>query len=377
VAAVRVPVTGNGDVRSVVDARAMLAATGCAAVMIGRGALGRPWVFGGRDRSRDERAAIIRRHAALIEAHLDLARNIAGRLVRSYQAMLAPDEIEALARLGLCEAARRFEATYQLPFVAHTTMEPTNCLADVGGGRARLVLAGDGDVEGVRQLAAPLGDAVRVLSWIDAAERERLLDSSDVFVLPSYLEGYGMALAEAVAFGLPVVSTTAGAIPETVPANAAMLVAPGDSRALAKALASLIDDPARRAALVANARAARASFVLLRHDRDAAPGLEEPGRGRARHLHLPDRRSRRRAHLRRLERRLPPVTAVDGGTARAGTGHPADDRGLPDLTPVSTDRWTRRSTGTRADPPTVRGPREGHRHGCRTTSPADRTEKPR
>jgi nifR3 family TIM-barrel protein len=70
VAAVRIPVTGNGDVRSVEDARAMAAATGCAAVMIGRGALGRPWIFRGAPVARDERAAIIRRHAALIEAHL-------------------------------------------------------------------------------------------------------------------------------------------------------------------------------------------------------------------------------------------------------------------------------------------------------------------
>jgi nifR3 family TIM-barrel protein len=70
VAAVRLPVTGNGDVRSVSDARTMVAATGCAAVMIGRGALGRPWVFSGRDVPRDERAAVIRRHAALIAAHL-------------------------------------------------------------------------------------------------------------------------------------------------------------------------------------------------------------------------------------------------------------------------------------------------------------------
>jgi nifR3 family TIM-barrel protein len=70
VAAVRMPVVGNGDVRSVDDARAMVAATGCAAVMIGRGALGRPWIFRGADTSRDERAAIIRRHCALIEAHL-------------------------------------------------------------------------------------------------------------------------------------------------------------------------------------------------------------------------------------------------------------------------------------------------------------------
>jgi nifR3 family TIM-barrel protein len=70
VAAVRVPVTGNGDVRSVDDARAMVAATRCAAVMIGRGALGRPWIFRGTDVSREERARVIRRHSALIEAHL-------------------------------------------------------------------------------------------------------------------------------------------------------------------------------------------------------------------------------------------------------------------------------------------------------------------
>jgi tRNA-dihydrouridine synthase B len=70
VAAVRIPVVGNGDVRSVDDARAMVAATGCAAVMIGRGALGRPWIFRGAEVARDARAAIIRRHCALIETHL-------------------------------------------------------------------------------------------------------------------------------------------------------------------------------------------------------------------------------------------------------------------------------------------------------------------
>jgi tRNA-dihydrouridine synthase B len=70
VAAVRLPVTGNGDVRSVDDARAMVAATGCAAVMIGRGALGAPWIFTGATVGRDARAAVIRRHVALIEAHL-------------------------------------------------------------------------------------------------------------------------------------------------------------------------------------------------------------------------------------------------------------------------------------------------------------------
>jgi glycosyltransferase involved in cell wall biosynthesis len=101
---------------------------------------------------------------------------------------------------------------------------------------------------------------VSLLGDLDRDALERQYARADVFVLPSYLEGYGMALAEAVSFGLPVISTTAGAIPETVPADASILVAPGDSRALAKALASVIDDPARRAALAATARAARASM---------------------------------------------------------------------------------------------------------------------
>jgi glycosyltransferase involved in cell wall biosynthesis len=101
---------------------------------------------------------------------------------------------------------------------------------------------------------------VSLLGDLDRDALERQYARADVFVLPSFLEGYGMALAEAVAFGLPVVSTTAGAIPETVPASASLLVAPGDSRALAKALGMVIDDPARRAQLAANARAARASL---------------------------------------------------------------------------------------------------------------------
>ena len=68
--AVSVPVIGNGDVASVADALAMREATGCHAVMIGRAALGAPWIFRGVEVDRDERARIIHRHAALIERHL-------------------------------------------------------------------------------------------------------------------------------------------------------------------------------------------------------------------------------------------------------------------------------------------------------------------
>jgi len=57
---------------------------------------------------------------------------------------------------------------------------------------------------------------------------------------------------------VPVVSTTAGAIPDTVPSNAGLLVPPGDAAALRAALAALLDEPALRARLAAGARAARA-----------------------------------------------------------------------------------------------------------------------
>jgi glycosyltransferase involved in cell wall biosynthesis len=83
---------------------------------------------------------------------------------------------------------------------------------------------------------------------------------ADLFVLASYHEGYGMALAEALARGLPVVSTTAGAIPETVPEDAGVLVPPGQPGALADALREVMSAPQRRADLIAGAHAARGSL---------------------------------------------------------------------------------------------------------------------
>ncbi len=111
----------------------------------------------------------------------------------------------------------------------------------------------------LRDAVARHGLTARVV-WhgeLDEARLGLLYARADVFVLASFHEGYGMALAEALARGLPIVSCDAGAIADTVPADAGVLVAPGDVPALRAALRRVMQAPGHRAALAAGARAAR------------------------------------------------------------------------------------------------------------------------
>jgi glycosyltransferase involved in cell wall biosynthesis len=101
----------------------------------------------------------------------------------------------------------------------------------------------------------------------DSVPGQRLAElyaSSDLFVLPSRYEGFGMAYAEAIAYGLPVIGTTAGAIPDTVPAQAGILIPPDDASALAATLRYLMENSSAREKLAAGARAAAADLPTWR-----------------------------------------------------------------------------------------------------------------
>jgi glycosyltransferase involved in cell wall biosynthesis len=121
---------------------------------------------------------------------------------------------------------------------------------------ARLICAGDGEVAAIAALAVARGVGARVScpGWLDVDAARRELQKADVFVLPSYAEGVPMALLEAMAQGLPVVTTPVGGIPQVVGQDNGVLVTPGDVAALAAALDGLLCDGARRRRLGERAR---------------------------------------------------------------------------------------------------------------------------
>jgi glycosyltransferase involved in cell wall biosynthesis len=131
----------------------------------------------------------------------------------------------------------------------------------------RLVIAGDPSRSPAAAAALDeqiatlhLEDRVELVGVVSAARLESLYADSDLFVLPSRYEGYGMAYTEAIAHGLPVVGTTAGAIPEAVPHCAGTLVPPDNISELTLTLMRLIGHPDERARLTQGARAAAAAL---------------------------------------------------------------------------------------------------------------------
>ncbi|MES2603315.1 MAG: glycosyltransferase family 4 protein [Pseudomonadota bacterium] len=125
--------------------------------------------------------------------------------------------------------------------------------------RARFVGGGEFDAEWTRHLlqqvqTAGLQSRIDFVGALTELHNEYI--AADIFVLPSLFEGYGMAFAEALAYGLPVIAGRAGAVPTVVPASAGLLVEPGSVEDLRGALHSLLTDTALQQRLQSGAREA-------------------------------------------------------------------------------------------------------------------------
>lgn len=194
---------------------------------------------------------------------VDLARRRGARDARLAAvavpaAAALPDAGKTRAELGAVErpliiavgslVARRGYSVLLDAARAWRVMEPLPLLVIAGEGPLRPELTRRIEEEGL---------PVRLLGR--RRDADRLLAAADVAVLPSRWEGRSLLAQEALRAGVALVATEVGAVPELV-GDAAVLVPYGDSGALAGAVAALLDDPDRRAALAAAGRAQAATW---------------------------------------------------------------------------------------------------------------------
>lgn len=140
--------------------------------------------------------------------------------------------VEALARVA--------DLHWQCDFVGSATRDPRH--AD----RVAALILGHG-----------LEERIHLRGECAEAELRAAYAAADLFVLPSHYEGYGMVISEALAAGLPVLTTTGGALADTLPPGTGLAVPPGDIDALAQALRRLLANPVERLVLRDGARVAR------------------------------------------------------------------------------------------------------------------------
>jgi hypothetical protein len=108
--------------------------------------------------------------------------------------------------------------------------------------------------EALKAQATAMGTRVRFTGEVTPAEKDRLMRQATVFALATRFEGYGMVLAEAMTYGLPLLTTRAGAVPDTV-GDAALLVPPDDTSAFADGLRQILTDSDARNVLATKSAA--------------------------------------------------------------------------------------------------------------------------
>lgn len=108
-----------------------------------------------------------------------------------------------------------------------------------------LHIGGNGEIKELQKLIVEnsLAEFVKFEGWVSGSKKCSLLSQSDIFILPSYIEGLPISILEAMAYKLPIISTPVGGIPEIIEdGKNGFLVTPGDKKELYKVLRKLVDD---------------------------------------------------------------------------------------------------------------------------------------
>ena len=209
------------------------------------------------------RGFLSRRKYAACDRVVAVSEAIAGVLRRGG---LAPDRVRVVhegvpdrpAQTGGREALRELGIPEGAPVIGNVaaltghkdqaTLLAAAARVGVHLPEARFVIVGEGELRGqLEAQARDLGLERRCIFAGFRADLDRLIPAFTVFCLSSHMEGLGTSLLDAMAFGVPVVATAAGGIPEAVADGiTGRLVPPRDPDALAAALVEALQDPARR-----------------------------------------------------------------------------------------------------------------------------------
>ncbi len=181
--------------------------------------------------------------------------------------VLAPPGGDRLGSLSVDAIQRRLErgGPLRLLFLANVTpLKGLHVILDaldsLPAGTCTLAVAGSLEVDrtyaaAMRRRAISTPDPVAFHGILDGQSLIDLLAGSDVLVLPSSYEGFGIAFLEGMAFGLPAIGTTAGAIPQLVTHGFnGYLIQPGDALGLAELIRELNRDRELLSRLSLNAR---------------------------------------------------------------------------------------------------------------------------
>lgn len=252
-------------------------------------------------------AEVRRDYPRLVRSHVERADHVVVNSAHTagevHQRLGVPRHQITVCRAGAPEWVSRTALPADGPILFVGTLEPRKNVAGLLDGYERLL--GDGRpvpdllIAGRPTPAAkawlsrldrpPLSGHVRHLGYVSDAERRSLYERARLLVLPSFNEGFGLPVLEAMTVGVPVVASNRGAIPEVL-GDAGVMVEPDDPDALAEAMARMIfDRPAAERAAARGFRRSRlfrwpASADALReayvHAAAVRRGATASGRGR-------------------------------------------------------------------------------------------------